>query len=95
MTVAAKVIFVSMVFTLLALGRPASSIRAYLCMPSLNSTATDGSPGIHPGRSVARQKAGGAYALLTGISSGPNEVSPGCGVFRLDTPTEQQHLNKS
>jgi len=47
-----------------------------------------------PQQPPARQKAGGAYALLTGISSGPNEVSPGCGVFRLDTPTEQQHLNK-
>ena len=44
----AVVIFVSMVFTLLALGRPASSIRAHLCMSSLNSTATVGSSGIHP-----------------------------------------------
>jgi hypothetical protein len=54
--VAAKVIFVSMVFTLLGLGRPASSIRNHLCVSTLNLAATNGSSGIHPGHTRAGQK---------------------------------------
>jgi hypothetical protein len=43
-------------FPLLGLGRPASSIRAYLCMSTLNLAATGGSSGIHPtaSRQVSR-----------------------------------------
>lgn len=99
-TVAAKVIFVSMDFILLALGRPAFSIHAHLCMSTLNLAATDGSSGIHPATTC--RQSGNAYALLTGISAdptkcisaGPTKWHQGCGVFLLDTPREQQHLNK-
>lgn len=91
-TVAAKVIFVSMDFILLAWGRPAFSIHAHLCMSTLNLAATDGSSGIHPATTC--RQSGNAYALLTGISADPTKWRQGCGVFLLDTPCEQQHLNK-
>lgn len=84
-TVAAKVIFVSMVFTLLALGRPASSIRAHLCMSSLNSTATDGSSDIHHAGLPPGEKAA-VSAALTGISPGTSGLSQGAGASALTPP---------